>query len=1049
MSRCIIFDRRRFMLLSTLSLMTPKALGGEIFKRRQLTIDASRTALVSGDGAFFALAQADGSPLSQDDLLYGEFFWDFGAAESRDRTAIPALSRLRQIPKATDARYAQGVYAGHDFLAPGAGTVTVWGVDAAGNEVEASLAVEVADADAAFDGDRTICFSAAGDFSGAPAGSICYAPAGATHANLPTGATAATGTLDDARVAANDVILWTLSAEGLAGSGDDAAIQRCGRLLLRDDEVHDRIDRFGLNGVYLSRFGGGTNRPVLRVDPNAGPDATVRFSIDIDNGRPGTTVRDIELRGDFDPANPPRVRTHSMTVTGISAISADPTPDTAPRDLTLSGIRISGVEMGIYPNAARVVMTDCDVSVGANYGMFCTYLWDGALRGNRFWLPRQSPRSARSKAYWNVSWIDPAVTGSPTGPGTTPVRDHGPNRLWPAYDRNVRSLAPGTDWYLDADGRTPRYASGNGAGGVADAAIATDLLLDPEGWLVERDTGRRLLHDTKHGPVRIAWPIRVSVDANSMESHGGWSGIYDTRQIQPALRFATNNTGGSGCIHRNYFNHHIKVGAEASRRVVGAADAFVVRGNWFDLHRENTSAVEYSYQNTVVETNLIHFPAAELFLPEQDDFYLANVREEGGAGVSGVAISDVARFRDDPYVMAGNTFVTDMDLSAVTLRSAKPGQFLIPDPIPQPEPGEAPYAPDNMISNKNDVGWVWQPYLEGTKTKSGREPLLDMVMVAPEHPTWREENNAFVFNGAPPTLSGDRGQPAPGSILNVPALDGLKSLGAAGAGRVTAYTLTGARRVDPQLGAFGPEDDLSGFDPLPSYRAPAVSVGWVDGAGNPRTPQAGDVLGTDVTLRAVIDDPGSPPLADAELERIVMVGNAPAFDGHALAEGELLDGRVWSDTHPARPIRDRAPSVVIGGVVGELFADPFFNDATAWDTFEIDISGGEAIYETVDANRYVAFDQPRSVTPGDVLALRIKPSVVATAAAGDAIRLNLSFDDGTTLTQDVPVEALAPGQWAGRDFTVPAGAAQIVESRIIARGWSSSLRLTEASLAPR
>lgn len=120
---------------------------------------ASRTESCVAPCAVFFDATATSDPSTDAPFHDLDYRWDFGD-ERGETWAISGVAKNTAV----------GGIAGHLFTAPGTFTVTLRVTNRAGEGATAKRQVRVDDPDVVFAGERTLCVSAAGDFSGCPAG---------------------------------------------------------------------------------------------------------------------------------------------------------------------------------------------------------------------------------------------------------------------------------------------------------------------------------------------------------------------------------------------------------------------------------------------------------------------------------------------------------------------------------------------------------------------------------------------------------------------------------------------------------------------------------------------------------------------------------------------------------------------------------------------------------------------------------------------------------------------------------------------------------------
>ena len=128
----------------------------------KLSVVATRT---SGVAPLMVSFDASGttSPLTTRPFHDVEYRWDFGDTAS-------GFWATGSRPGTSSRNSATGPIAAHVFETPGTYTIAVTGVDGT-NTSACSLQVVVASPDTVFAGSSTICFSAAGNFTGCPSGS--------------------------------------------------------------------------------------------------------------------------------------------------------------------------------------------------------------------------------------------------------------------------------------------------------------------------------------------------------------------------------------------------------------------------------------------------------------------------------------------------------------------------------------------------------------------------------------------------------------------------------------------------------------------------------------------------------------------------------------------------------------------------------------------------------------------------------------------------------------------------------------------------------------
>jgi hypothetical protein len=120
---------------------------------------AARESCVAPCAVFFD-ATGTTDPGTEHPFHVLDYGWDFGDPRGQ-RWAVSGRDKNRAI----------GALAGHLYEKPGRFTATLVVTNPAGEKARATLAIEVADPDRVFAGDKTLCVSATGDFTGCPAGS--------------------------------------------------------------------------------------------------------------------------------------------------------------------------------------------------------------------------------------------------------------------------------------------------------------------------------------------------------------------------------------------------------------------------------------------------------------------------------------------------------------------------------------------------------------------------------------------------------------------------------------------------------------------------------------------------------------------------------------------------------------------------------------------------------------------------------------------------------------------------------------------------------------
>jgi hypothetical protein len=119
---------------------------------------AARERCVAPCAVFFD-ATGTTDPSTEHPFHVLDYAWDFGDARGQ-RWAVSGRDKNRAI----------GALAGHLYEKPGRFTATLVVTNPAGEKGRATLAIEVADPEQVFAGDKTLCVSASGTFDGCPAG---------------------------------------------------------------------------------------------------------------------------------------------------------------------------------------------------------------------------------------------------------------------------------------------------------------------------------------------------------------------------------------------------------------------------------------------------------------------------------------------------------------------------------------------------------------------------------------------------------------------------------------------------------------------------------------------------------------------------------------------------------------------------------------------------------------------------------------------------------------------------------------------------------------
>ena len=292
-----------------------------------LRIEATRRTAVAPAGIMFT-AEALGLGVLRP---YHEirYLWRFGD---------PGLYRnlSPDLPWPPDRDIAFGPVVAHTFEAPGTYTITCEATDGV-TTLSAEIRVEIEDPDIAFPGSRTVCVSQAGDFTGAPPGSVHVGSMARARSSL--------------------------------GRGGPA------RILLRRGEEFRETGEGRLTGFetfQLGAFGPGPS-PVWRNDGTQG-DGLIVQNIDGD-----VAIWGLDMQGPYDAGRP------ENTIKPDSGIVLR-----SGRFRTVHDCRLSGWSTGIYlvRQQEHVVITDCAVTNWFNFGVF---LPEGGWVGLAGCSVRQSP----------------------------------------------------------------------------------------------------------------------------------------------------------------------------------------------------------------------------------------------------------------------------------------------------------------------------------------------------------------------------------------------------------------------------------------------------------------------------------------------------------------------------------------------------------------------------------------------------------------------------------------------------------------------------------
>ena len=130
-----------------------------------LGIEATRTSCTAPCGVHVSAAGTDGFQVERPlhDLQY---LWEFGDPDS-EFEALPD-----DFPFGRDANRAQGPFAGHVYAEPGTYEVALTVSAGDGTWARTVQTIDVADPDATFAGEATVCLSTPGDFAGCPDGAV-------------------------------------------------------------------------------------------------------------------------------------------------------------------------------------------------------------------------------------------------------------------------------------------------------------------------------------------------------------------------------------------------------------------------------------------------------------------------------------------------------------------------------------------------------------------------------------------------------------------------------------------------------------------------------------------------------------------------------------------------------------------------------------------------------------------------------------------------------------------------------------------------------------
>ncbi|MEO1274609.1 MAG: hypothetical protein AAFV96_04200 [Pseudomonadota bacterium] len=379
----------------------------------RLRIKASRRAGIAPFGVIFEVETA-----RDDDLLHGEFVWDFG--ERYDFETMPGDKR-----PARSAGASRGPAAAHVFVTPGTHTVRLIMLRD-GEAATAEMTVVVRDANEHFDGQHTVAVSAEGDFAGAPNDAF------------------RARNLEDAARAARALTPPRGGRDGPRG-----------RLLLRAGETFALGAPIAVGSLHVDRFGEGDD-PVIRADmprfvpdPANGPGGGL-IEIAHENGATYTTVANLALEGAYRPDDPAPVPDPSIHVSGIARSF-----QRAPQHTTLFRLRLDGVSGNIMPGENAVV-ADCLFRDWHYYALF-GHGERHAVIGNRM---LQHPLATRGPGERRVN--DPAFRNHAE---QGPVRFA--NNDLAVYSRNVMHSTSGWSKFYDGFAVQPviRHQPNSGARG--------------------------------------------------------------------------------------------------------------------------------------------------------------------------------------------------------------------------------------------------------------------------------------------------------------------------------------------------------------------------------------------------------------------------------------------------------------------------------------------------------------------------------------------------------------------------------------------------------
>ncbi|MBY6218085.1 PKD domain-containing protein [Qipengyuania aquimaris] len=238
-----------------------------------------------------------------------------------------------------DANAAQGPLAGHVFEQPGTYEVRVWVANRNQDYATDTITITVEDPDTAYAGDRTICHSNSGNFSGCPSGAQRF-----------TSAVSALGAANQDRMRV------------LFRSGEDT--------LLNADTTFR-----GLRDIQVGPFGSG-QKPILRV--NSTVDKTLFTPRETD----GFTIFGLDMRGDYDPRTGLGENFDENGIGNLGNI----------RNTTVFRNRFSGLGMAMVfiERPVGVIVADNEITDWYDYGTYNASANQTAYVGNSI---KQNPNA--------------------------------------------------------------------------------------------------------------------------------------------------------------------------------------------------------------------------------------------------------------------------------------------------------------------------------------------------------------------------------------------------------------------------------------------------------------------------------------------------------------------------------------------------------------------------------------------------------------------------------------------------------------------------------